>query len=745
MSDKQATIYIVDVGATMKDCHNGRIETDLDFAMRYVWDKITTTMAASRKTWQLGVIGLRTDDTNVPLDDDDGYEHISVLKDLGPMEMSHLRSLQRSLNNEEIDKNEGGDATSAIALAVDMINKGTTNAKGVPLKFERRIILVTDGRGEIDGDEAYLSGLSKQINEANITLVVVGVDFDDPDYGYKEEDKDTKKADNEALLKSLADECYGSVFGTMAEAVEDLAVPRLKSTRPYSTFKGKLTLGNPEKYELTAVSIDVERYFRTKSAKPPSASSYVTRSDTGASVQSSNTIGDTDMHDTTAPGGDLSSVKTSYAYKVKDETSTLGWKHVDRDDLEKGYEYGSTAVHIAASDENVTKLETFQSFSIIGFIPWEKYERYLNMGESCVTIAQQTNDRAQLALSSLIHALFETESYAVARIVAKDGKDPIIVLLAPSIEPHLECLIDVPLPFAEDIRPYRFPPLDRVITTTGAVLDKHRNLPSHDLKEAMSKYVDAMDLSTLGRNDDNEPIEYMTIEETYSPLIHRMDQAIRRRAVTSDETVGPPADILLKWAQPPEELVSASSSQLEALVEAADVKRVPPKTKGKRKGRDTITPLSGLDIESLLNSQKRLKISAENAIPEFKQMLDNSETEETIENAADQMGVIIRGLVSKSTGNTEYDRAIENMKVMRDESIKYDLVEKYNDFLRDLKSKVAKAELNGDRREFWFQAVKQNRLGLIDDETIPTSTVSPQEAREFFSIKSELPDRSKPA
>lgn len=174
-------------------------------------------------------------------------------------------------------------------------------------------------------------------------------------------------------MKTLAEECYGSVFGTMAEAVEDLVVPRLKSTRPYSTFRGMLTLGDPGKYELTAVVIDVERYFRTKSAKPPSASSYVIRSDTrAANVQSSNTTDDTAMLEVIPTSGDLSSVKTSYAYKVKDETSTLGWKHVDRDDLEKGYEYGSTAVHISASDENVTKLETFQSFSLIGFIPWEK-------------------------------------------------------------------------------------------------------------------------------------------------------------------------------------------------------------------------------------------------------------------------------------------------------------------------------------------------------------------------------------
>lgn len=211
------------------------------------------------------------------------------------------------------------------------------------------------------------------------------------------------------------------------------------------------------------------------------------------------------------------------------------------------------------------------------------------MGESCITIAQQTNDKARMALSSLIHALFELDSYAVARIVVKSGKDPVIILLAPSIEPHLESLIDVPLPFAEDIRAYRFPPLDRVITTTGGVLEKHRNLPTEDLLGAMSDYVDSMDLSEFGRDDEgyvqlksskdlmlifrSQPAEYMTIDETYSPLIHRIDQAIRYRAAKPEAGIKPAADILLKWTSPPAEIVSQSASQLHRLVKAADIKK----------------------------------------------------------------------------------------------------------------------------------------------------------------------------
>jgi ATP-dependent DNA helicase 2 subunit 2 len=124
------------------------------------------------------------------------------------------------------------------------------------------------------------------------------------------------------------------------------------------------------------------------------------------------------------------------------------------------------------------------------------------MGEACVTHAKKFDEASEVALSSLIWALHEVQSYAVARLVIKEGKDPVLVLLIPHIEPGFECLYDVPLPFAEDVRSYQFPPLDRVITVSGQTLSKHRFLPSDDLNEAMDAYVDAMDLSNYGIDED---------------------------------------------------------------------------------------------------------------------------------------------------------------------------------------------------------------------------------------------------
>lgn len=124
----------------------------------------------------------------------------------------------------------------------------------------------------------------------------------------------------------------------------------------------------------------------------------------------------------------------------------------------------------------------------------------MHMSTTNIIIAQRANDKAALALSSFIHALFELECYAVARLVVKENKPPIVVLLAPSIEPDYECLLEAQLPFAEDVRTYRFPPLDKVLTVSGKVVTQHRNLPNEDLMDAMEKYVLGMELNDTDEN-----------------------------------------------------------------------------------------------------------------------------------------------------------------------------------------------------------------------------------------------------
>lgn len=183
------------------------------------------------------------------------------------------------------------------------------------------------------------------------------------------------QASNETLLKILVNKCNKGTYGTVAEAVELLSIPVVKETRPYKVYDGQLTLGDPEKYD-SAMCIDIERYFRIKKASPPSASSFVIKTDLSneeAMTQPSETLpGDSIPEGGNGSGPGLAAVKQAHSYKVNDPSIPSGKRDVTREDLAKGYEYGRTAVHISESDENVTKLETVKSFSIIGFIPREK-------------------------------------------------------------------------------------------------------------------------------------------------------------------------------------------------------------------------------------------------------------------------------------------------------------------------------------------------------------------------------------
>ena len=153
----------------------------------------------------------------------------------------------------------------------------------------------------------------------------------------------------------------------MAQAVEELDTPRIKSARPFKTYDGPLNLGDPEKYD-SALSINVERYFMTKLARQTTASTVVLKSDTGGPSQSTATVdGDTEM-----TGANFSAVANQRTYKVEDPDAPGGKVDVMKEDLARGYEHGRTAVAISESEHNITQLETTKSFSIIGFIPFSK-------------------------------------------------------------------------------------------------------------------------------------------------------------------------------------------------------------------------------------------------------------------------------------------------------------------------------------------------------------------------------------
>ena len=185
------------------------------------------------------------------------------------------------------------------------------------------------------------------------------------------------------------------MLGTLAQAIDELGEPRVKATRPVPSFKGIMSLGDPEKYD-SAMCIDVERYPRTMIRRPQAASQFVHRSDysngqaalAAASTQSSHTVAESGEG---ANQSNLTSVRHARTYQIEDSEAPGGKRDVAIEDLAKGYEYGRTAVAISEADQAVTKLETQAAFEIVGFIPWSNVSFFLYATHYYTLLANQNS------------------------------------------------------------------------------------------------------------------------------------------------------------------------------------------------------------------------------------------------------------------------------------------------------------------------------------------------------------------
>ena len=133
MADKEATIYIVDVGKSMGSKHQGRQQNDLDWALNYVWDRMTSIMALDRKTTLQGVIALRSDGTSNELGEEESYYNLSVLQPLSQVLLPDLRRLGTELVPSSTDDGDGAsqdlrDRLMAQAYANSNLGDRTRNS-----------------------------------------------------------------------------------------------------------------------------------------------------------------------------------------------------------------------------------------------------------------------------------------------------------------------------------------------------------------------------------------------------------------------------------------------------------------------------------------------------------------------------------------------------------------------------------------------------------------------------------------
>lgn len=135
----------------------------------------------------------------------------------------------------------------------------------------------------------------------------------------------------------------------MAEVISSIAYPRVKKVRPIPSYRGVLTIGDPDQYD-DAIAIDVERYPRTKKASAQSATKYVPSQEDQAASE---------------PASQGTNVALQRTYKFKKDGEDV---EVAKEELDKAYLYGRTIVNISDADQNITTLETTAELGILGFV-----------------------------------------------------------------------------------------------------------------------------------------------------------------------------------------------------------------------------------------------------------------------------------------------------------------------------------------------------------------------------------------
>lgn len=126
------------------------------------------------------------------------------------------------------------------------------------------------------------------------------------------------------------------------------------------------------------------------------------------------------------------------------------------------------------------------------------------MGETYYVLPHPRSPRAQIALSGLVQAAAVRRVYALARYVARAHGEPKLCLLAPLVEHEYDGFYMVRVPFRDDVHRWAFPPLDRVVTSTGHTVRTHPTIPTPEQQAQMDALVEQMDLMDMDDHGDEE-------------------------------------------------------------------------------------------------------------------------------------------------------------------------------------------------------------------------------------------------
>ncbi|KAJ3253054.1 X-ray repair cross-complementing protein 5 [Boothiomyces macroporosus] len=313
----------------------------------------------------------------------------------------------------------------ALIVAVQMIAKHTVSEKtGKPLKYDKKIYIFTNGNGPIDQDGSELV---------------------------------TGKLDEEQIK--------------LSDALDLINQQTTKQVKPTTTFRGNLTLGDPENID-TSLRIPIWIYNKTSVLTLPTAKKQ------------------------SKPGVELG------GGKIEIISSPKLVKEEKDEEMEriKSFRYGKHLIPFIAEDEESAQLETEKSLSIITFVPKEKIKREYYMGNVLAVIKDPTSKSVQL--DSIVEACKLNNVVGIARYVRTDKAAVKMCALIPNRKGYFYM---IQLPYQNDIYHFHFSTLPT---------------PKKDLsiEQALDEFINSNEQSLMPK-------------EIFNPVYQQMIESIVNRAM----------------------------------------------------------------------------------------------------------------------------------------------------------------------------------------------------------------------
>lgn len=741
-----------------KNNNNKNLHNKIGIATRFISNFIIQRMI-STKTSEFGVVTYGSDMTGNYLNSTQGgYENVTETLPIRRPDMETIRTI----NNIAPSRSQVGDMIDGIVVGQDILIR--VNQK---LKFNRILLLVTDGETKVEGIEDLETIATQMINETKIELYIAMI-------GKVADDSSIIKKNNAKLLYSLAQ----SVKGRFIMIDNYLEGIHLFASAPGLCTKPQL----PQiMFQLSpTVKIPCIYFSKNMKSKLPSLKKQVANNNSNSDLIG----GSYNVGAVKAENDDVSSASSLYNSSSNALKRDTVYRNPDDPDLEldadervKGYRYGSQYIPLTTEDEEMFKIPGNGGITVIGAIPLSEIARHHFLEGPIIIKGQVEYDCTQQAIASISYALKSTSKALLVRFVKRDKADPVLSAVLASDHPNqCDCLIMHRLPFVDDIRDFLFRSID---------VSNDANL-SHK-KSIVSSYVDAMTIRNVPSNilTPSNPI----LQNAFNVINDKICNCYNT-IPSSSSSEGPPVllsrDSLIDSMICPVHLIRGTSNRIATIVQSISTtyqlqRNDVSKSRKKRKkkywstlkaeavvtttvattdsivaadddaaiGPDTV----GLVVEphrvddGKVEEQEYDEEEEEELLPEFHvgsmnpiedfellvieaAKLDAEEDQEIVLlDAMTTMSMIIETSITIGACQFQYNRAVEFLKSFRLASIKYNQVDIFNSFLQVTLKPFQRSD---SRHQLFWKLLYESNTTLISSAEVTSSPVSPIQAKEFL-------------